>query len=448
MMGTMKKIMLLAIFMVNLAGAQTLTLNDCISLAINRNPKVLASQEELSASIAEKYSVFTSLLPSAKASASYTRLNEAPYVELGSDMMPIPGAQPIRIEMGKAETQKIQLQIVQPVNLQLFTAYSLSSIGVLQKRLSLTKCLMDVSLDVEKAYFQLLQAKSFLKIARASKEQIDAHVNDLTNMFNQGILHKKDLLRAQVQAAEMELMVLQAENATNIARSALAMIIGFPQDTSFEIAESPEFVDYSISLDSAIALSHRNSVEMRMIDIGIDVSKKQARLAWEALLPSFAAVFMYGYDKPNRQLQNEWYNSWTAVGTLQWDLFNWGGNIANIRKYNSQKRQMEFLRKSVSDGVELSARACYKSMEEKKMRYKVAKLEVERAEENYRVTSDLFHAGAATNAELLDAHTDLLRAGINLNNILADYNIAYAEFEYLSGKLEQRINTIIARNKP
>ena len=437
-------VFLFLLMSLSVAFSQVLTLDECIELAITQNPQVLGSRHDLNSAKAQRYQSLTALFPSASITATYTRLDEAPYTVMdpSSFPFPLPDMEPMRIEMGKAEMEKAEIGITQPLSLQLFTALSLANLGVDQKYLSLRKSELQTVLNTEKAYFQFLQAKTFLKIANASKAQIDAHIKDLQNMYEQGMIHKKDLLSAQVKSSEVELLILQAQNAVQLSRSALCLAIGYPQDKNIEVAESLSFEDYVFPLDSAVAWAIRNAVDVRLLDVGLAASKKQVTLAWEGLLPSLAGMFYYDYEKPNRELKNDWYDHWTAVGAIKWDIFNWGGNIAAVSKAKEQKKQMEFMRKSAMDGIALQARAAYLSMDEKRRKLDVAKKELEVAEENYRVTSDLFHAGAATNSELLDAHTDLTRAKLNRNQYLAEYNMKKAELEYFTGQLEAKIEKI------
>jgi len=437
---------ILAVFFLSTIGlAQTLSLDDCIRIAVTQNPQVLASQHDLSASKNQRYQSITALLPSAKFQGTYTRLNEAPYTELDPSQMPFlpPGTPPMRIEMGKDEMEQLELQIVEPISPQLWTALGLANTGVKQKKLNLKKTELNTALGAVKAYYQFLQAKGFVKIATASKQQIDAHIKDLQNMFEQGIIHKKDLLKAKVQQSEVELLVLQAQHSVELARHGLCLALGFPQDSAIDVAESLTFAEYSAPLDSVLHWTQQNSVDAKLLDIGVEAAKKQKTLAIEGLFPSFSAIFNYDYKKPNQQLENEWYDSWTAVGAIQWNIFDWGGNIAKIEQAHNQKRQMEYIRKSALQGIELQARASFLSLDEKKRKVEIARSEVETAEENFKVTDDMFHAGAATNAELLDAQSDLTRAKINLNNYLADYNITKFQLELLTGELDKKIETIL-----
>ncbi len=443
----MRALFLVVFLAAGLLRGQVLTLDDCIRLAAEQNSQVLASQSGLSAAKAKRFQALSALLPSASATATYTRLNEAPYTVMSPAEIPFlpPDMEPIRIEMGKAEMEKVELQVKQPLALQLFSALALANTGVKQKELELRKARAQAALNAAKAYYALVQAKGFLRIAQTSKRQIEAHIKDLENMYAQGIVHKKDLLRAQVQASEVELLVLQAQNAVKLAQSSLCLAIGYPQDAEVEVAESLSFVDYPYPLDSVVAWAERHSLDAQLAAVGLEAAKKSVTLAAGALLPSFAAIFNYDYQKPNRELENEWYDSWTAVGVIQWDLFDWGGSVAALREAKAKKRQMEYLYKAALDGIRLQARAAYLAMDERRKKLSVARKELETAQENYRVTSDMFDAGAATNAELLDAHADLVRAKINLNSYLADYNTAVVELEYVTGQLERRVNDVLSR---
>lgn len=435
------------------AAAEILTLDNCLRLALERNPQVLASEQNVLVSKYDRYRAITALLPSAKTSASYTRLDKAPYTVMDlswmSDFMPpdmIP-EEPIEMEMGKAEMENLRLELVQPISLQLFTALSLANTGVRQKQILYTKYRLEIALNAQQTYCHFLQAKAYFEIAKNSKEQLDAHVTDLQNMFDQGMIHKKDLLSAQVQALEVELMILQAENMVSLSRSGLCMAIGYPQNSDIDIIDSLGYFEYPASLDSVLAWANRKSLDAKLVSIGVEASDKQVTLAWQGLLPSLAAVFSYDYNKPNRQLENEWYDHWTAVGALQWEVFNWGANITGIRKAAAQKKQMEFLREAAMQGIALKTRAAYSTMNERRKKLEVAQKELETAQENYRVTDDLFHAGAATNTELLDAHAALTNAKINMNNYLADYNIARATLEFQTGQLESKIENIISEEQ-
>ncbi|RKZ32323.1 hypothetical protein DRQ33_06095 [bacterium] len=444
-----KVVIITLIAFVILLNAESITLKDCIRIATSKNPQVLAAKEEYYSSGAERYRSFANLLPSLKFQGSYTRLDEAPYTVMDPTSIPFlpPDMEPMRIEMGKAEMQKLTLQITEPISARLWTAHSLASINVHKNELNYRKVKLESVLEAIQSYYQLLKAEGFLNVAQISKQQIQAHITDLENMYAQGIIQKKDLLRAKVQESEVELLVLQAQNAVELSKKALCMALGLPLDYEIEIVESLQFIDYSSPIDSVLKWAESYSIDAKLIDLGVKASEKQVKLAWEGLLPEFSAMFNYDYQKPNRQLEMEWYDSWTAVGAVQWNLFDWGGNIADIKSAKHRLKQMEYIRQSARQGIELQARSAYLILDEKRKKLEVARKEKQTAEENFRVTKDMFHNGAATNAELLDAQSDLTRANININNYMADFNIAKVQLKYITGELEKLMNEVLKNER-
>lgn len=448
MMRLILKIVVLAA--ISTSFGLTLTLEDCIKISATNNPSVLAAEAALEASDAQRYQAFTNFLPKAKIQATYTRLNEAPYTVLNPENFPFPtppGMEPVRIEMGKAEMDKVEASLTQPLAAPIFTGYALARKGTEQKKLEFKKARIEAVSQAEKAFFQLAKAKAFLEIAKISKKQVDDHIKQLTDMVEAGLVHRKDLLAAKVKGYEAELMLTQAQNAVKLAKDGLKMALGLPDTVDVDIDYKLNVTDYSIPRDSAISMALRNSIDIRLMKVGIEAARLSIQMAFGELLPSFAAVFNYDYQKPNRQLENKWYDSWTAVGVISWNIFDWGANVAKIKQAKANLNQIMHTKKLVIDGVRLKVKAAYNTLEEKKKSLEIANSGLEAAKESYKVVSDLFSEGAATNLEFLDAQADFTRAKLNVLNAMADYNIAKVELEKLTGELENKIDKILAKEQ-
>jgi outer membrane protein TolC len=65
----------------------------------------------------------------------------------------------------------------------------------------------------------------------------------------------------------------------------------------------------------------------------------------------------------------------------------------------------------------------------------VAKLAVEQAEENARMTSDKFKGGLATSSDVVDADVSLLQSQTNLTGALVEYELAQARLAKAAGEL-------------
>ncbi len=417
-------------------GAMQLTAEDAMRIAAHENPAALAAKCEYDQARAKAYEAFTTFLPAAKLSSSYTRLDKVPQIYVP----PLyPGGEAMTFDMGRPEVKKLQLQVVEPVSAQIFFAHSLARTGAEEKRINWRKAQTNAAASALTAYYRFVQAKNFEQIAKTSNEQLKKHLTDVENMRNLGMLHKKDALKVRVNYDETELMVLQAQNAVRLAHDALCTALGFSHETELTVAESLIAPNYTIPLETALRLAETSSHDAQLLQIGLRAAKQGHKLAVSGLLPSFAAIFVYSYDNPDRENNYNWYESWTATASAEWEIFGWGTKLAKIFEAKRAVAQMQYVHENALSGLRLATRAAHSAIDEKRQKLAITDRQLETATESYKVTDELFTAGAATNTEVIDAEADLTRARISKIDALAELNIAVCELQKLTGELETQI---------
>ena len=83
--------------------------------------------------------------------------------------------------------------------------------------------------NVVKAYYGLLLAKEYDKVALQSLETSEANVKLAEARYKAGAVLQSDLLRAKVQLAEVKEMVTRSENGVKLAAANLNFAMGVPQ---------------------------------------------------------------------------------------------------------------------------------------------------------------------------------------------------------------------------
>jgi len=86
--------------------------------------------------------------------------------------------------------------------------------------------------------------------------------------------------------------------------------------------------------------------------------------------------------------------------------------------------------------VALDISSNYLNLVKARERLSVSESSVEQAQENYKVTNDLFKQGLTLNSELIDAEVALLTARTNHVQSLVDYELAKASLERSIGEME------------
>ncbi len=110
------------------------------------------------------------------------------------------------------------------------------------------------------AYYDVLAAANFTTVARESVETTRSQLRIMQVRFESGGALKTDLLSLQVRMAETEEILLQSRNRQQLAKAALAEILGIEPEVPIGLAETkPSAVDIPGDPVSALdlALAHR-----------------------------------------------------------------------------------------------------------------------------------------------------------------------------------------------
>ncbi|GEM_PF-1986344 len=445
------RVILLICLTTVILGQTPMTLDDCFDAALENSPSVQAAQERLAQARAKVIQARGAFLPSMSASAAYVRLDTEPYVSMGdmTEMLNellgglIPpdttsqyqDEEEQRLKMGEDENYDVTLSATQPIftGFGILSGYRMASLGMKAERINFDSAREDLLYSVENAYWQHIKALGFLQVAKKSHQQVKAHVEDLVALEGQGMASHNNVLAARVRESEMKLTVLRAKQGVTLSRLALATLIGIPVE-SIDIEEqvfekSSPFED----ADEALNTARTANTDIKKLDIAWRIADAGVTAAASPLYPSAMVIGSWHYKKPNRELENEWYDSWDITAALNLNVFDWGITIGKIKDAKAVKRELEANRNLAINALDLRVKGAYSTYVEAVAGEEVADEQVKLAEENFRVTTELFNNSAATSTTLLDAQSDLLRAEVNLLSARADRAIARAELIRLTG---------------
>ncbi|RKZ30650.1 hypothetical protein DRQ36_04830 [bacterium] len=438
-----------------LFALQPMTLDDCFSAALENSPNVKAAQERISQAQAQVIQARSAFLPSISATASYTRLDTEPYVSMGdmTEMMGeilamyIPpelwppdtgqfedtGDQTMK--MGEDENYDITVGFRQPVfaGFGILSGYRLANLNRKIEGLNADNTREELLYSVEEAYWQHIKAQGFLQTAKQSLEQVSAHVADLEILEEQGVVSPNNVLEAQVQESEMELTVLKAQQAVRLTLLVLSTLTGISADSIFIEPEIPEKTDPFENSSEALKAARSGNTNLKTLDMAWKAADIAITAAASPLYPAVAVIGNWHYKKPNRELENDWYDSWDITAAVSLNVFDWGLTIGRIKEAVARKRELEANRETVTHALDLQVKTAYSTYIEAVAAEEVARKQVESARENYRITQELFANQAATSTMLLDAHSGLLRAEVNHLTANADRAIAKAALTKLTG---------------
>ena len=426
-----------------LQGQNTiLSLEDCIDHAMERNYELRMQNEDINVSKAGLEIARKSRLPQLKAGASYLRFSEVMTANISEQMSGLPlDLPPVQLRFGDEDNYSLNMSLVQPI----FTGFRLrNQIKAAESVLLAEKAVREAGInqlvyEIKESYYNYISAVHRKRIAELSLKSVISHLEDVGNFYDQGQTTYNDVLKTKIRKSEMELMVSRADNQIFLLRKALMHMLGMPLTDSLSIETNLEYRTLDIGLEDAIdeALMRRpelTSTAFRKNALSAAINSVQSEF-----YPSISLVGGYEYGKPGlNKLENEWMDYWTVGVSAQWQLWDWGIRNEKVQQSRAMVSRIEHSESLLLESIRLDVHQAYRKMTEYDLQVRLHRFICEQAEENFRILSDKFNQGLATNTDYLDAETQLTKAKLDEIMAMAQHCIAAADLERSMGRNNRR----------
>lgn len=95
-----------------------------------------------------------------------------------------------------------------------------------------------LALDVVSTYMNLYKARKTVKLMEDNLESANHRVKDFTGLEKNGLLARNDLLKAQLQASNVELALEESKKAERILQYQLATLLKLPKNNPIELGDA------------------------------------------------------------------------------------------------------------------------------------------------------------------------------------------------------------------
>jgi outer membrane protein len=395
-----------------------LSLSDCLKIALQHNYDIRLTREALTQADTKITQARSAMLPFLGAEASYTRLDEELSFAMG----------PQSLTFMDRDQYKAGLVIRQPI----FTGGRLNAArkasqysrdAQVQGNRALEE---EVVFQVTRAYRTAQLAEAFQDVAVEAVELLKAHEHDVAILVEKGANPEIDLLRTRTELANARKELNGADNAVDLAYSALKNLLSMPLEESVRLTEalvrSPG-PGADLSSLTELALSQRP--ELSAMDSKMAAAEQALKAARGEYLPTIALEGRYEYMEGDfRDLEGG--DHWTIGVGAQLPLWNWGETAAKVREAKSQLVQVRIQRDKTTDRIRLEVRKAFLDLGKAEKNIEAAESALNTAKEAYRLARASYRAGEGTNTDVLDVRTALSRAEANHTQALFDYNVALA----------------------
>ena len=297
--------------------------------------------------------------------------------------------------------------------------------------------LADVVLEARAAYINVLRTMHAADTGRESVELLGRQVRDSKRYYESGLIARNELLKAEVELSSARRALIEDEGNHRLAIQRLEHAIGsdLPKGEAFEdISETPKVMD--LTYETLRDEMYEKRSELRYYRAVTDAYRHGMRSVAGGYLPRVdLSMSLNTYGDDATPSGSEPYDDETLMMvTASWNIFDGFGTTAEVLRARHELRASEEELKYIESMLSLQLKAAMENYNVSLSSLEVSRAAVSQAEENYRVTENLFRQRIATTTDLLDARNFLSRARTEYYNAVYGLQLSAATIERIIEK--------------
>lgn len=411
-----------------------MTLENCIQIALGNNPQITMAINDTLAADARIKQVWSNYFPTFTWQTGYTRIRQ------------------LQLSDAIGENLQYDYYLLGQISLQ----QMLYDFGVTQNQATVRKLdykaykksfeatVNDVIYQTKDAYYNLLYAYEFKRVAQDTVEKYQLFYDQAKAFYQSGMNPKVDVTIAETNLSNAKLKLIQADNSVNLAIANLNNVMGVPYMMKYEVPERLQFKPVNLTFEQSIDIARESRPELKMAELKVEEARQTVKLAKKSFFPTISLEGQY--QRGGRHINSNY--GFNAGAYLTFPAIN-GMLIRNEIKEAKYLYDKELANaRNTQNSIYLEIQNAYLKLEEKRNQLPVTILQVKQAKENYELSYGRYRVGEGNPTELKDAENSYEQAQLNYYTALYEYNSARAQLEKAIGKnIAESDEVIELRNK-
>ena len=442
----MRKILftsLLLISFLSFSQKKNLTLEECISLALENNENLKNSylEEKISTALSKEYLSVGLPQISFDGGIKYNHEVQKSIIDISRFMPGVPEGTEQEVQFGQTYDGRMDLYVNQMIfNGSYFVGVSASRELIRLSEKMTKRNIIDIYESVQKAYFTALNTKSRIDLVNENLDLLSELLDQTNKLYENGFVEKLDIDRITVSYNNLKSEKIKADRLYDLSISVLKFQIGLPIEIEIElIGELSEDLINNFSYELK-DFDYSKRIEYSILQTDKNLKSYDLKNNRSQYLPQIYANYNYGYNSSASQ-SNLFFNSdrWKKFGTLGFlvvipifDGFLKRSKI-NQSKYKIEQieNQMMFLERSIN----LQINQSLANFENSKESLEITRKNLNLARDVYYASEKKYSEGVGSNLELIDSNNSLKTAQNQYYNALYESVIASIDIKKTLGVL-------------
>lgn len=412
-----------------------LTLKETVEIATSQSKQAVLAEAKVTTSEYEVKKAKNNRYPSATLSGQYFRLTEpnisSPLLENSSSGSSDSGS--------SGSTGKINQLLLgmSNVSIPVFNGFKISQNIKASENLHQSESLeaeytkQQVALYATNLYLAIYKTEQMLDLLQDNLKSAHQRVVDFQAMEDNGLLAHNDMLKAQLQESNVQLMIDQNQKNLDVLNFKLKNLLGIAENSTIEIDSN------GIDSFQAIAASDAQRTDLQAAEFKQKAAENGIKIAQGNYYPSINLVGGYiAIDIKNAFTMTNAMNFGVGVS---YDLSSIFKNNAEVKVAKSKSEEAKQSVALLTDQIKEEVHEAQENYTLAQKQYNVYNLAAEQATENYRIVKDKYDNGLSNTNDLLEADVEQLQANINKAVSKADILQKYYELAFAKGNLTQSV---------
>ncbi len=440
----------------------TLSVNDCVELAIKNSPQIQIYQEYINIQDYKSGQVKSNYFPTIGASVGYDFANTE---------------NKIHSNHSNNSSAKVALnQLIYSFG-KVFSQVKMQKFYKIAAEYDLENAILDTANNVKSAYYAVLAAKANVDIQKANVMVNERQYNRTKAFFDEGLVSKIDLVNEEVYLSDAKINLVSAENIYQNAIVGLnnAMYIVNAPDYNIEntetfnfknnyaevnliniantttkddgtiepkeavlttqvektnILENYQFTTYPYTMEESVERAYKNRPDLLSMEATQNAVKEALNYTKKEYYPNLTGSVGYNW-------QNNSYYSSNGI-TLGAYLSTNNLNIMETKlKIKESKSQLEIAKKNVDlvkQNIYFDVQSAYINMIQLEKNIPLMQTKVKQTLENYELADARYEVGLGNFIELQDAKENYNNAQRDYVQTIYRYNVALTDLQTAMGE--------------
>jgi outer membrane protein TolC len=294
--------------------------------------------------------------------------------------------------------------------------------------------------SVQSNFLSLLKARMDVKSAEDSVARLESQLKVTNAFYEVGLRPKAEVLDAEVDLATSKQELLKARNNVSTQEAQLNTLLNIPLEAPVKYVGELKYIPFDLTLKDCLTRAYDHRPDLIIGQKSVEMAQKDVTISESSFYPSVNGHWDYVTRGDDAAVNGSGYASersgeyWTAGVDATMEIFSWGSDYYDSKKYDEMVKQMEADLENTRLNAGFEVKSAILNLQEAADRISVAKKSVVAAEEAYRMAVARYQAQVGTNTDVLNAQERLSMAEAQLSQALADYGTAVSKLYVAMGE--------------